>query len=94
MTDKLLLQNLMCGYYICKRQSRDKRFGYALYVDNMNLVALITTKQYHRHRELFKEHKGRVTLNLRTVRSQHGKSISKQVYKSVKKLQCNIPTAV
>jgi hypothetical protein len=86
VTDRHLISTLLDGGFLCKRQSRDKRFTYAVYKGNMTVVASVTNKQYRRFIGLFKENNDRLTLNLRSVRSLHGKSLAKQLYKKSKSL--------
>ena len=84
MKDRELISTLLDGGFLFKRQNRDKRFTYALYKGNMTVIGAVTNTQYRRFIGLFKEHQDRLTLNLRTVRSMHGNSLIKQLYKKSK----------
>jgi hypothetical protein len=80
MTDKTFIAALLDGCFIMKRNSIDKRFGYATYTGNMNVVEAVSNIQFKRHRDYLKG-TDRFTLNLSKVRQLHGKKLAKKLYK-------------
>lgn len=87
MTDKSLIHALLTGSYISRRHNRDKRFGYGLYSGHMRVSGSVSSKQFQRFGDLFKERRGRFTFNLNLVRQMHGKSLPKKMYKQSKQKQ-------
>jgi hypothetical protein len=54
MTNLNLISALLDGCFIMKRNSMDKRFGYAMYTGNMNVVEAVSNIQFKRHRDYLK----------------------------------------
>lgn len=82
--DNNLLFDLFKGGYIKTRPCHDKRYGYAMYSEDIGLRYIISVKQFDRNRNIFKVKSGKYTLNLSAVRQQHGNSYVKQLYKNSK----------
>jgi hypothetical protein len=85
MRTKDLIQALLNGAYISKRQNRRKGFSYALYKSKGDIVEAISDIQFSTFKNVTKVNKGRITLNLNLVRQMHGKSLSKILYKQSRK---------
>lgn len=84
MTDKKLISALFLGAFVSRRNNRDKRCGYAIYIDQMIVCGSVTDKQFRRFHHLFKERRGRFTFNLNLVRQLHGSALPKKLYKQSK----------
>lgn len=95
--DYTLLKHLFEGGYLKHRASHNKRYGYAMYSEIGVLAYLVSNKQFSRHKDVFKVKSGKYTLNLNSVRQQHGNSDVKQLYKKFKSqkngIGSNIPEA-
>lgn len=84
MTYKSIIEKLLTGAVVCKRQSGDKRFNHGLYEGNKSLAGIISDKQMKRLHRVLKVHKSGYVISIQLVRRQHGRSTEKQVYKSFK----------
>lgn len=82
--DYNIFNDLFKGGYITHRPCHNKRYGYAMYSTDGALRYSITVKQFDRNRNIFKVKSGKFTLNLSSVRQQHGNSDVKQLYKKFK----------
>lgn len=85
MTDKEFITQLLKGAYIIKRPCGRKGYNNALYKGNMELIACISDTRMQKYSFQFKHSKNRTTLNLNLVRMRHGNSLTKSLYKKLKK---------
>lgn len=89
---KFLVEKLLAGYYMIPWLSRGNLTSYRLYDLKGNPIRSFheaTVKKMEKHLDpgvrLFKkDSSGRMSLNLSTVRTLHGKNMIKQLYKKQK----------
>ena len=84
MNDRKFINALLNGGFISKRPCWRKDYNHAMYSATGDLLFNISDGTMRNYSDLFKEKKGRKTLNLNLVRQQHGNSLLKSLYKKSK----------
>ncbi len=83
---KQIIIHLLNGCYLIKAQSTNPKYTHKVYECKMNPVLKVSDKDFKDpfHYFLKKDKRGRLTLNLKTVRKERGNAWIKKAYKASK----------